>query len=161
MGGLRTSPRTDVDPPRFLPPSNFHRRGAAYRLAARGTIGPTLLSVLSLFSFYQFTTLIIPPLLFYSRLKPTFSTNPSRHSLSLPPSELTPYGLVQSSLFFLDISVFAFGFFFYSTLLLLVLCDRLNWDRISCLLSVFERRVKPAYHCVWSITSHSIHQTAH
>jgi len=25
--GLRTRPRTDVDPPRFLPPSNWHRRG--------------------------------------------------------------------------------------------------------------------------------------
>jgi len=27
MCGLRTRPRTDVDPPRFLPPSNNHRRG--------------------------------------------------------------------------------------------------------------------------------------
>ena len=27
MCGLRTRPRTDVDPPRFLPPSNCHRRG--------------------------------------------------------------------------------------------------------------------------------------
>ena len=27
MCGLRTRPRTDVDPPRFLPPSNFHLRG--------------------------------------------------------------------------------------------------------------------------------------
>ena len=47
--GLRTRPRTDVDPPRFLdpwrpdwrqrdmPPSNCHRRGA-YRLAAPGAI---------------------------------------------------------------------------------------------------------------------------
>jgi len=26
MCGLRTGPRTDVDPPRFLPPSNCHRR---------------------------------------------------------------------------------------------------------------------------------------
>ena len=26
MCGLRTRPRTDVDPPRFLPPSNCHRR---------------------------------------------------------------------------------------------------------------------------------------
>ena len=33
MCGLRTRPRTDVDPPRFLPPSNCHRRGA-YLLAA-------------------------------------------------------------------------------------------------------------------------------
>jgi len=30
--GLRTRPRTDVDPSRFLPPSNCHRRGGAYRL---------------------------------------------------------------------------------------------------------------------------------
>jgi len=37
MCGLRTRPRTDVDPPRFLPPSNCHRRGA-YRLAAVGAI---------------------------------------------------------------------------------------------------------------------------
>jgi len=37
MCGLRTRPRTDVDPPRFLPPSNCHRRGA-YRLAAPGVI---------------------------------------------------------------------------------------------------------------------------
>jgi len=34
MCGLRTSPRTDVDPPRFLPPSNCHRREGGYRLAA-------------------------------------------------------------------------------------------------------------------------------
>ena len=34
MCGLRTRPRTDGDPPRFLPPSNCHRRGWAYRLAA-------------------------------------------------------------------------------------------------------------------------------
>ena len=27
MCGLRTRPPTDVDPPRFLPPSNCHRRG--------------------------------------------------------------------------------------------------------------------------------------
>ena len=27
MCGLRTRPRTDVDPPRFLPSSNCHRRG--------------------------------------------------------------------------------------------------------------------------------------
>jgi len=27
MCGLQTRPRTDVDPPRFLPPSNCHRRG--------------------------------------------------------------------------------------------------------------------------------------
>ena len=27
MRGLRTRPRTDVDPPRILPPSNCHRRG--------------------------------------------------------------------------------------------------------------------------------------
>jgi len=33
MCGLQTRPRTDVDPPRFLSPSNYHRRGA-YRLAA-------------------------------------------------------------------------------------------------------------------------------
>jgi len=33
MCGLRTRPRTDVDPPRFLPPSNCHRRGE-YRLIA-------------------------------------------------------------------------------------------------------------------------------
>ena len=33
MCGLRTRPRTDVDPPRFLPPSNCRRRGT-YRLAA-------------------------------------------------------------------------------------------------------------------------------
>ena len=37
MCGLRTRPRMDVDPPRFLPPSNCHRRGA-YRLAAPGAI---------------------------------------------------------------------------------------------------------------------------
>jgi len=29
MCGLRTGPRTDVDPPRFLPPSNCHRRRGA------------------------------------------------------------------------------------------------------------------------------------
>ena len=39
MCGLRTRPRTDVDPPRLLPPSNCHRRGA-YRLTACG--GDTL-----------------------------------------------------------------------------------------------------------------------
>jgi len=33
--GLRTGRRTDIGPPRFLPPSNCHRRGA-YRLAAPG-----------------------------------------------------------------------------------------------------------------------------
>jgi len=33
MCGLRTRPRTDGDPSRFLPPSNCHRRGGAYRLA--------------------------------------------------------------------------------------------------------------------------------
>ena len=38
MCGLRTRPRTDADPPRFLPPSNCHRRGDAYRLAAPGAI---------------------------------------------------------------------------------------------------------------------------
>ena len=38
MCGLRTRPRTDVDPPRFLPPSNCHRRGGAYRLASPGVI---------------------------------------------------------------------------------------------------------------------------
>ena len=37
MCGLRTRPRTDVDPPRFLPPSNCHRRGA-YRLAVPATL---------------------------------------------------------------------------------------------------------------------------
>ena len=37
MCGLRTRPRTDVDPPRRLPPSNCHRRGA-YRLAASRAI---------------------------------------------------------------------------------------------------------------------------
>jgi len=37
-GVLRTRPRTDVDPSRFLPPSNCHRRGGAYRLAAPGAI---------------------------------------------------------------------------------------------------------------------------
>ena len=37
MCGLRTRPRMDVDPPRFLPPSNCHRRGA-YRFAASGAI---------------------------------------------------------------------------------------------------------------------------
>jgi len=31
MCGLRTRPRTDVDPPRLLPPSNCHRQGA-YRV---------------------------------------------------------------------------------------------------------------------------------
>ena len=38
MCGLRTRPRTDVDPPRFLPPSNCRRRGGAYRLAASRAI---------------------------------------------------------------------------------------------------------------------------
>ena len=38
MCGLRTRPRTDVDPPRFLPPSNCHRRGGEYRLADSGAI---------------------------------------------------------------------------------------------------------------------------
>jgi len=38
---LRTRPRTDVDLPRFLPPSNCHRRGA-YRLAV-SLRGDTLL----------------------------------------------------------------------------------------------------------------------
>ena len=38
MCGLRTRPRTDVDPLRFLRPSNCHRRGGAYRLAAPGAI---------------------------------------------------------------------------------------------------------------------------
>ena len=33
MCGLQTRPRTDVDPPPFLPPSNCHRRGGGYRLA--------------------------------------------------------------------------------------------------------------------------------
>ena len=37
MYGLRTRPRTDVNPPRFLPPSNCHRR-EAYCFAARGDI---------------------------------------------------------------------------------------------------------------------------
>ena len=37
MRGLRTRPRMDVDPPRFLPPSNCHRQ-RAYRLAASGAI---------------------------------------------------------------------------------------------------------------------------
>jgi len=51
MCGLRTRPRTDVDPPRFLPPSNCHR-WEAYRLAAPGAIH-CLCSVAytSLFSF--------------------------------------------------------------------------------------------------------------
>ena len=35
MCGLRTRPRTDVDPPRFLPPSNCHRRGGAYRVDSK------------------------------------------------------------------------------------------------------------------------------
>ena len=30
MHGLRTRPRTDVDPPRILPPSNCHRRGGGH-----------------------------------------------------------------------------------------------------------------------------------
>ena len=30
MCGRRTLPRTDVDPPRFLPPSNCHRRGGGH-----------------------------------------------------------------------------------------------------------------------------------
>ena len=38
MRGLRTRPRTDVDPPRFLLPSNCYRRVGAYRLAAPGAI---------------------------------------------------------------------------------------------------------------------------
>ena len=37
MCGLRTRPGTDVDPPRFLPPSNCHRRGS-YRLTAPGAM---------------------------------------------------------------------------------------------------------------------------
>ena len=37
MCGLQTHPRTDIDPLRFLPPSNCHRRGA-YHLAATGVI---------------------------------------------------------------------------------------------------------------------------
>ena len=44
MCGLRTRPRTDVDPPRFLPPSNCHRPGGAYRLAAPAEVGETLLA---------------------------------------------------------------------------------------------------------------------
>jgi len=36
MCGLWTRPRTDVDPPRFLPPSNCH--WGAYRFAASGAI---------------------------------------------------------------------------------------------------------------------------
>ena len=37
MRGLRTRPRMDVDPARFLPPSNCHWQ-RAYRLAASGAI---------------------------------------------------------------------------------------------------------------------------
>jgi len=37
MCGLRTRPRTDVDPPRFFPPSNWHQRGA-YSFAAPGAM---------------------------------------------------------------------------------------------------------------------------
>ena len=36
MRGLRTRPRTDVDPPRFLPPSNCHRRGGISSHRPRG-----------------------------------------------------------------------------------------------------------------------------
>ena len=36
MCGLRTRPRTDVDPPRFLPPSNCRRRGALSSRRPRG-----------------------------------------------------------------------------------------------------------------------------
>ena len=43
--GLRTRPRTDVDPPRIFPPSNCHRRGA-YRLAVPGEI-PCFTHILS------------------------------------------------------------------------------------------------------------------
>jgi len=45
---LRTRPRTDVDQPRFLPPSNCRRRERAYRLAATGAILVRLQSVRSL-----------------------------------------------------------------------------------------------------------------
>ena len=46
MCGLRTRPRTDVDPPRFLPPSNCRQRGA-YCLATPGAI-PSKITVYSL-----------------------------------------------------------------------------------------------------------------
>ena len=36
MCGLRTRPRTDVDPPRFLPPSNCHRQGGISSRGPRG-----------------------------------------------------------------------------------------------------------------------------
>ena len=38
MCGLRTSPRTDVDPPRFLPPSNCRRGGGISSRRLRGDI---------------------------------------------------------------------------------------------------------------------------
>ena len=59
MCGLRTRPRTDVDPPRFLPPSNRHRRGA-YRLAAHGAI-PLCYRLFSLLfdTFLQCVTLFL------------------------------------------------------------------------------------------------------
>jgi len=43
MCGLRTRPRTDVDPPRRLPPSNCHRRGG---ISSRRFQGDTLLVVM-------------------------------------------------------------------------------------------------------------------
>jgi len=44
MCALWTRPQTDVDPPRFLPPSNCHRRGG---ISSRRSRGDTLLSVRS------------------------------------------------------------------------------------------------------------------
>jgi len=54
MCGLRTHPRTDVDPPRFLPPSNCHRRGVG--ISSRGSRGDTLSTVMCCNSvYYEFT----------------------------------------------------------------------------------------------------------
>jgi len=47
MFGLRTQPRTDVDPPRFLPPSNCHRRGRG--ISSRCPWGDTLLDKLNFY----------------------------------------------------------------------------------------------------------------
>ena len=47
MCGLRTQPRTDVDPPRFLPPSNCHRRGRG--ISSRCPWGDTLLDKLNFY----------------------------------------------------------------------------------------------------------------
>ena len=53
MCGLRTLPRTDVDPPRFLPPSNCHRRGASSRRPRGDTLCCRSLSLHTVESQHQ------------------------------------------------------------------------------------------------------------